>query len=95
MDDLTAPGALRPGEYTIADKLPNLGTPKANYYKNMSVLREEMRRGVPIRDASAFKPDSFLLPDGRTVRQTFTGAERNLLTNRGWTFDGQYWSPPK
>ena len=99
MDDLTAPGALRAGEYTIADKLPNLGSPRANYYQNMSVLREEMRRGVPIRDASAMKPDSFpvptLLNPGRTVRQTFTGAERNLLGNRGWTFDGQYWNPPK
>ncbi len=99
MDDLTAPGALRPGEYTIADKLPDLGSPKANYYNNMSVLREEMRRGVPIRDASAAKPDNFPVPTalnpGRTVRQTFTGAERNQLRNRGWTFDGQYWNPPK
>lgn len=99
MDDLTAPGALRPGEYTIADKLPNLGSPRANYYQNMSVLREEMRRGVPIRDASAYKPDSFPAPlqlnPGRTIRQTFTGAERNLLSNRGWTFDGQYWNPPR
>ena len=99
MDDLTPPGALRAGEYTIADKLPNLGSPRANYYQNMSVLREEMRRGVPIRDASAMKPDSFpvptLLNPDRTVRQTFTGAERNLLGNRGWTFDGQYWNPSK
>jgi len=52
MDDLTAPGALRAGEYAIADKLPNPGSPRANYYQNMSVLREEMRRGVPIGDAS-------------------------------------------
>jgi hypothetical protein len=79
--------------------LPNLGSPKANYYQNMRVLRQEMQRGVPIRDASAMKPDSFPVPTAlnpnRTVRQTFTGAERNLLTNRGWTFDGQYWNPPK
>jgi hypothetical protein len=98
MDDLNAPGALRPGEYKIADKLPDLGTPKANYYQNMSVLRDEMRRGVPIRDVSAAKPDSFPVPTpdnpGRIVRQTFTGAERNLLRNRGWTFDGEYWNPP-
>jgi hypothetical protein len=99
MDDLTAPGVLRPGEYTIADRLPDLGSPRANYYNNMSVLRAEMRRGVPIRDASAAKPDFFPVPTalnpGRTVRQTFTGAERNQLRNRGWTFDGQYWNPPK
>jgi len=99
MDDLRAPGALRPGEYTIADKLPNLGSPKANYYQNMSVLRQEMRSGVPIRDASNFRPDTELAPTplrpGRTIRQTFTGAERNQLSNKGWTFDGEYWNPPK
>jgi YD repeat-containing protein len=99
MPDLRAPGALRPGEYTIADKLPNLGNPKANYYQNMSVLREEMRRGVPIRDASGFRPDTELAPTpewpNRTIRQTFTGAERNQLRNKGWTFDGEYWNPPR
>jgi len=98
MDDLNAPGALNPGEYTIADLLPNLGEPRANYYQNMSVLREEMRNGNPIRDASANKPDSFPAPTAdnpiRIIRQTFTGAERNLLRNSGWTFDGAYWNPP-
>ena len=99
MDDLRASGVLRPDEYTIADKLPNLGSPKANYYQNMSVLREEMGRGVPIRDASSFRPDTELAPTPlwpeRTIRQTFTGAERNQLRNSGWTFDGEYWNPPK
>ncbi len=99
MDDLRVSDALRAGEYTIADKLPNLGDPKANYYQNMSVLREEMRRGVPIRDASNFRPDTELAPKPdwptRTIRQTFTGAERNQLRNREWTFDGEYWNPPR
>jgi hypothetical protein len=99
MDDLKAPNALRPGEYRIADKLPDLGNPKANYRQNMSVMRSEMKRGVPIRDASAHKPDSFPVPTAdnptRTVRQTFTGAERNILRNKGWTFDGEFWNPPK
>jgi RHS repeat-associated protein len=98
MDDLLQPGALRPGEFRLADKLPNLGDPQLNYYQNMSALRQEMRRGVSIRDASAHKPDSFPVPTpqfpGRTVRQTFTGAERNQLRNRGWEFDGEYWNPP-
>lgn len=99
MDDLRAPGALRPGEHTIADKLPNLGNPKENHYQNMSVLREEMRNGVPIRDASSFSPDTELAPmpqwPERKIRQTFTGAERNQLRNREWTFDGEYWNPQK
>lgn len=99
MEDLRAPTALRPGEYTIADKLPNLGNPEANYYQNMSVLRDEMRRGIPIRDASNFRPDAELAPTplwpDRTIRQTFTGAERNQLSNKGWNFDGEYWNPPK
>ncbi len=97
MDDLTAPGAIKPGEYTLLDRLPNLGNPRANYYQNMSVLREEMRKGVPIRDLS--KPDTALAPTKlnpeRTIRQTFTGAERNQLTNKGSTFDGEYWNPPE
>lgn len=97
MDDLTAPGALRPGEYTLLDRLPDLGSPKANYYQNMSVLRQEMRAGRPIRDVS--DADTALAPTKlnptRTIRQTFTGAERNQLTNRGWTFDGEYWNPPR
>lgn len=95
MDDLRAPGALRSGEYTIADRLPNLGNPKANYYQNMSVLREEMRNGIPIRDLSG--PDKMLAPTklnpNRTIRQTFTGAERNQLRNKGWTYDGEFWNP--
>ena len=96
MDDLTAAGALKPGEYTLGDRLPNLGNSKANYYQNMSVLREEMRKGVSIRDLS--KPDTALAPTKlnpqRTIRQTFTGAERNQLRNKDWTFDGEYWNPP-
>ena len=98
IDDLTANGTLKPGEYTLLDRLPNLGNPRDNYYQNMSVLRSEMRNGVPIRDASAYKPDNFPVPTelnpGRTIRQTFTGAERNQLRNKGWSFDGEYWNPP-
>ena len=98
VDDLTAPGALKPGERTLLSRLPDKGNPKANWKQNSSVLRNEMRSGQPIRDASAHKPDNFPVPTAqnpnRTVRQTFTGAERNTLRNKGWTFDGQYWNPP-
>ncbi len=99
MPDLKARGALKDGEHTLLDKLPNQGSPKANWKQNSSVLREEMRNGVPIRDASAHKPDGFPDPTpdnpSRTVGQSFLGAERNELRNKGWTFDGEYWNPPK
>jgi hypothetical protein len=44
-----------------------------------------MRRGQPIRDASP--------GDNGGV---FLNAERNLLRDRGWTFDSNsgYWMPP-
>lgn len=97
--DLEAPNALKPGEYTLLPKMTkNLGSEKANWKRNSSLLRQEMRANQPIRDASAAKPDNFKVPTpenpNRTVRQTFTGMERNVLRNRGWTLDGQNWNPP-
>jgi hypothetical protein len=80
--DLKTLGA---GEKSLLDRLPNLGNPKANWRQNAGVLRKEMRLGKPIRDASP----------GDTAEQ-FLNAERNLLRDRGWTFDPKtnYWSPP-
>lgn len=77
---------LGPGEKSLLDRLPNLGSPRANWRQNSSVLRQEMRRGKPIRDAS---------PSDATGQ--FLNAERNLLLDRGWTFDRatNYWMPPK
>jgi RHS repeat-associated protein len=85
--DLTASGALRPGEYTLLPKLsPNLGCPKANWTRNSSVLRDQLRKGVKrIRDASP----------GDT-RGQFLNAERNVLRNRGWThneWSGEWLAP--
>lgn len=40
------------GEKSLLDRLPDLGSQKANWQQNAGVLREEMRRGLPIRDAS-------------------------------------------
>lgn len=83
MDDLKG----IPRSQTLLDQLPNLGSPKANYYQNMSVLRKALRDGYTIQDASWFRPNSQLAPTllnpNRTVGQTFLGAERNLLNNRG------------
>lgn len=76
---------LGPGEQSLLERLPNLGNPQANWKQNSGVLREEMNRGLPIRDASP----------GDT-RGQFLNAERNLLEDRGWKFDSQtnYWMPP-
>jgi len=72
---------------TFLGDLPNLGSPKANYYQNMSVLRKAIRDGYKIKDASRFRPNSQLAPTllrpNRTIGQTFLGAERLLLKNRG------------
>ncbi|SBT04402.1 hypothetical protein ACCAA_1350001 [Candidatus Accumulibacter aalborgensis] len=78
--------SLQAGEQSLLDRLPNLGNPKANWAQNSGVLRQEIGRGLPIRDASPLD----------TTGQ-FLNAERNLLIDRGWTFDRatNYWVPPK
>jgi RHS repeat-associated protein len=77
--------ALGPGEKSLLARLPNLGSPKGNWQQNSGVLREEIRLGKPIRDASP----------GDTAGQ-FLNAERGLLRDRGWTFDPKtnFWNPP-
>jgi hypothetical protein len=87
LDDLKS---LGPGERTMLDRLPNLGSPKANWAQNSGVLRQEMARGLPIRDATV---DSA----GRLINNTgFLRAERNLLETRGWSYDQatRMWYPP-
>jgi hypothetical protein len=76
---------LKTGERSLLDRLPDRGSPKANWQQNSGVLRQEMKRGLPIRDAS---------PGDRTGQ--FLNAERNLLRDRGWTFDSKtkLWMPP-
>jgi RHS repeat-associated protein len=81
---------LRTGERTLLGRLPNLGSPKANWNQNASVLRQEMSRGAPIRDASV---DSA----GQLINNTgFLRAERELLNYRGWTYNPStnFWHPP-
>ncbi len=77
---------LKPGEKSLLNRLPDKGNPKANWKQNSGVLRQEMGKGKPIRDASS----------GDTSGQ-FLNAERNLLRDRGWTFDSKTndWMPPK
>jgi hypothetical protein len=84
--DLQAPEAMGAGEYNLLDQLPNQGSPQANWVQNSTVLRQALRNGVTqIRDVSP----------GDTGGQ-FLNAERNLLENRGWTFDPttNMWNAP-
>ncbi len=74
------------GERSLLDRLQGtLGSPQANWKRSSGVLRDEMRRGQPIRDVSP--------GDNGGV---FLNAERNLLRDRGWTFDSNtnLWMPP-
>jgi hypothetical protein len=78
-----------PKNQTLLPELSHdLGSPKANYYRNMSVLRQKIWEGYTIKDASKFRaltdPDPTPAWPTRTVRQSFLGAERNLMQNRGF-----------
>jgi len=79
MDDLKN---IRRGEKTLLNNLtPDLGSPKLNWKRNFSLLRKEMRSGIPIRDATV---DTM----GRRINNTgFLRAERNVLENKGWIYD--------
>jgi hypothetical protein len=81
-DDLSN---LRSGERSLMGRLPNQGSPRANWKQNSGILRQEMRRGLPIRDASPGNNGGI-----------FLNAERNLLKTNGWKFDtrSNYWLPP-
>jgi hypothetical protein len=84
---------LRAGENTLLKHLPDRGGPKANWKQNAGVLRQERRKGRPIRDASV-DPKTGELID---YPGSFLNAERNLLRQRGWTYDPgtTLWSPPQ
>jgi RHS repeat-associated protein len=84
---------LRPGDNSLLRHLPDQGSPKANWKQNASVLRREMRKGRPIRDASVDPVTGDLLE----YPGSFLDAERRLLRNGGWTYDPhtRLWRPPK
>jgi hypothetical protein len=88
LDDLARIG---PDEHTLLKHLPDRGSPRANWAQNSSVLRREMGKGNPIRDASVDPKTGALLNDTGFLR-----AERDLLRNRGWSYNPgtQLWSPP-
>jgi RHS repeat-associated protein len=91
LDDI-APGKLAPGETTLLKHMEgDLRSPQANWERNASVLRTEVRKGHPIRDASV-DPNT-----GERIENTgFLRGERNLLDNQGWTYDPKttLWTAP-
>jgi hypothetical protein len=86
--DLNEPGAVRAGEQKL--NLPDQGSPKANWAQNSSKLRETMRLGRSIRDVSVDASGNLKNNTG------FLRAERNLLLEKGWTYDPKTttWNPP-
>lgn len=90
MDDLAR--GVAAGERALVPRLtPDLGSPKANWKRNAGLLREEMKKGMPIRDASTNAKGELINDTG------FLRAERNQLRDRGWTYDqrSRTWNPPK
>jgi hypothetical protein len=82
--DLAKSDALKPNERKLGwEQKPES---KANWKENSRQLREAMAEGKPIRDASPGDKGGAYLP-----------AERNLLENKGWSFDSKinYWMPPE
>jgi len=82
MLDITAEGALEPGERTLLDQLPDLGNEADNWAQNERVLLKEMSSGRPLRDASVNAET------GALERNTgFLARERAVLTREGWNYD--------
>ncbi len=70
---------------TLLPELPNLGSAKANFKQNSSVLRRKVREGKKIQDKSFFRKNSDIDPSNpsKTVGQSFLGAERLILDSKG------------
>lgn len=89
MADITADGALGPGERTLLDQLPKLATEEEQWAQNERVLLQEMKSGNPIRDATV---DELGNPTNNTG---YLFWERATLLREGWTYDPatNLWSP--
>ncbi len=83
--------SLRHGENTLLKHLPDKGSPKLNWKQNANVLKQEMKKGLPIRDATVDTKTGELLEN-----TGFLKAERELLKNYGWKYDPKtnLWLPP-
>lgn len=87
------PLELGPGQQGL--DLPRLRTPagdldvRALYRQNMGQLREAMRSRRPIRE----RDPRFIRKDPRDGG-AFLESERELLSERGWSREGDTWYPP-
>jgi RHS repeat-associated protein len=75
----------------LSQMTKDLGSIKANWQQNASVLRKAMGDAKAIRDASVDVSGNLINNTG------FLRAERNLLTNQGWKYDPKttLWSLPQ
>jgi hypothetical protein len=89
LDDLGRRGALKPGERTLS--WGDRGSNGENAQVNAGLLRREMNRRQPIRDATIDPVTREPVEDTGFLR-----AERYLLRDRGWTYDARstLWLPP-
>jgi len=80
--DLSRPFALAPNEFRLS--WPATATTRSEWKINSGLLRTEMGKGIPIRDASP-----------GNVGGMYLNAERNLLESRGWNYNSStgYWNP--
>ena len=80
--DLRRPFALAPNEFRLS--WPATATTRSEWKINSGLLRTEMGKGIPIRDASP-----------GNVGGMYLKAECNLLESRGWNYNSStgYWNP--
>jgi RHS repeat-associated protein len=83
---------LRAGEKSLVRHFADLGSFKANWAQNAGIVRREMSKGLPIRDAAVNLKTGELIP----YPNSFLNAERSLLLERGWSYDRAttLWMPP-
>ena len=53
MKDFNTPGNVLDGQFKVADYLPDMGNPQANWHENSRILRSVMNEGVPINYESS------------------------------------------
>jgi len=81
--ELDRPFTIAPNEFRLS--WPSTGSTRLEWKVNSGLLRTEMRKMVPIRDASV-----------GNVGGMYLNAERNLLQSHGWKFNSATgcWNPP-
>jgi RHS repeat-associated protein len=81
--ELSRPFTLAENEFRLS--WPPTATTRSEWKINSGLLRQEMGKGIPIRDASP-----------GNVGGMYLNAERNLLESRAWNYNSAtgYWHPP-